>query len=131
MLIIIGVFLAVVACNSDTTIEPRPDLNIVYYDFDADWSLDGSRIVFQRSFSYIHDTHPGMYFYNFSDSSLTLLLDGDGYTSPRFSPDGQWIVFSYMKNIYKIKADGDSLTQLTGTPPRANSVWWETSLILL
>jgi TolB protein len=112
LLIIIGALPVITACDENPE---KPNYLPVYTDSESDWSPDGSRIVFQRSFSYIHDTDPGMYFYNFTDSSLTLFMEGDGYTSPRFSPDGQWIVFSYMKNIYKIKADGDSLTQLTFT----------------
>lgn len=35
------------------------------------------------------------------------------YTDGVFSPDGEWIVFSWMKQIWKMKINGDSLTQLT------------------
>ena len=37
-------------------------------------------------------------------------------TRPRWSPAGDWIVFRNLGKIYRIKADGTSLTQIT-TPP--------------
>jgi len=125
MMLIIGVILAALACNSDTTIEPRPGLNIVYYDFDADWSPDGSKIVFIKLQDIKLGRDGGLFFVNLEDSSLSPLLI-QPYSiedSPRFSPDGEWVVFSMMRDIYKIKANGDSLQQLTFTSDNYQPDW--------
>ena len=55
----------------------------------------------------------GIFIYNLEDSSfhgvftvLPVILECD------ISPDGEWIVFSWMDQIWKIKTNGDSLTCL-------------------
>lgn len=60
----------------------------------------------------------GIYLFNIQSSEFIALLTGYmlDMSVPHhldFSPDGEWIVFSWQKQIWKIKINGDSLTQLT------------------
>lgn len=80
-----------------------------YIDTQADWSLDGTKLVFERSIYEPYNLIGGMYIYDFNDSSVTLFLENDIYHKPRFSPDGNWIAYSSGRDIYIIKTNGDSL----------------------
>jgi len=61
----------------------------------------------------------GIYFYHEEQDSFVPFLTGlifSGFPLPGgldFSPDGEWLVFSWGKQIWKVKVNGDSLTQLT------------------
>lgn len=84
------------------------DFNVI--DSEPSWSPDG------RTIAYVHgDTLP--------DRNGIYLIDADGTNnrimyigvvgSPTWSPDGNWIAFSDRAQIFKVKTNGDSLTQLT------------------
>ncbi|MBC8323829.1 MAG: PD40 domain-containing protein [Candidatus Marinimicrobia bacterium] len=86
------------------------------------WSTDGETITYY-SYGYVgHDTiDEEVVWYRDPDSIGIWFISPDGSNnimflkwgySPDWSPDGDWIVFKYGQ-IYKIKVDGDSLTQLT------------------
>lgn len=56
--------------------------------------------------------------YSFSKKRITLLGDFDGMTySPRYSPDGKYLIFSISKNgassIYKMSMENKKITRLT------------------
>jgi Tol biopolymer transport system component len=110
---IIFIFSYSCAC-SDKSIEPV-EYDHSRADYDADWSPDGSKLIFTRVNYPPKDFIGGLYFYNSSDSSVTLFLQNNNCSCPRFSPDGQWIVFSSGKEIYIIQTGGDSLRQLTSS----------------
>jgi TolB protein len=96
-------FLLVVTCV-------HPDGWERVVDEDPAWSPDGRQIVFTRSDS----TGRGLYIVDSSGQDERLLLEGN-WTSPAWSPDAEWLIFSvgYAGVIYRVKANGDSLTQLT------------------
>jgi TolB protein len=62
------------------------------------------------------------------DVPLTL-PPGAGAQNPAWSPDGQWIVFSLARggtaNVYVVRPDGTSLTQITTEPgvDQQHPVW--------
>lgn len=82
-------------------------------DYDPAWSPDGSTIIYYHAANYgdLADTC-GLYFINPDGTDRRLFLNAtvDG---PDWSPDGEWMVFSANARIWKIKVNGDSLTQLT------------------
>lgn len=110
---IICLIVSICACSD------KPDQPVEYdhnfADYYADWSPDGTKLVFSRVDYAPRNLVGGLYFYNFGDSSLTLLMEHDIFNSPRFSPDGEWLTFSSGKEIYIIKNNGDSLQQLTSS----------------
>jgi len=80
-------------------------------DFEPAWAPDG------RIIAYIHgDTvneKTGIYLIDTSGSNKQIFYPGIRAYSPTWSPDGEWIDFSDQAQIFKIKVNGDSLTQLT------------------
>ncbi len=80
-------------------------------DFEPAWSPDG------RTIAYVHgDTvngKTGIYLIDTSGNNKRIIYTGPGAYSPAWSPDGEWIAFSDQAQIFKMKINGDSLTQLT------------------
>lgn len=85
------------------------------------FSPDGNSIVYHHyhmkyilsSGVYNYDTDStGIWFVDADGSNPRMFLQGGDL--PDWSPDGEWIAFVCpAKNIWKIKSNGDSLTQLT------------------
>ncbi|OQY27350.1 MAG: hypothetical protein B6244_10840 [Candidatus Cloacimonetes bacterium 4572_55] len=48
-----------------------------------------------------------------ASGTKTHMVHAININRPDWSPDGQWLAFMMNAQIYKVKADGDSLTQLT------------------
>lgn len=76
------------------------------------WSPDGTQLLF-------FDLQQDMYLASGDGSGARLLQSR--VVDARWSPDGQWIVFtgadaSGLYQIYKIRPDGSGLTQLTDNP---------------
>jgi TolB protein len=80
-------------------------------DFEPAWSPDG------RTIAYVHgDTingQTGIWLIDTSGNNKHVIYASAGAYSPTWSPDGQWIAFSDGAQIFKMKLNGDSLTQLT------------------
>jgi Tol biopolymer transport system component len=80
-------------------------------DFEPAWSPDGNTIA------YVHgDTIPGktgIYLINLDGTNKRLWHSSASAYAPSWSPDGEWIIFSDQSQIFKMKVNGDSLTQLT------------------
>lgn len=84
---------------------------------DQAWSPDGQWIAYQRPYGVITLVHPD----GTGRHDLPLALPpGSGAQNPTWSPDGQWITFSMAAegdaNIYMVRPDGTSLTQITIAP---------------
>jgi Tol biopolymer transport system component len=115
-LLLLGVCFISMSCSSDPpVISIEPPLAFAYAE--AAWSPDGKTIAvawrgiptFRRQGLFLIDT---------SDWTVdTLLIAGEYetpfFSSPSWSPLGEWLVFAANAQIYKVKANGDSLTQLT------------------
>ncbi len=80
-------------------------------DYEPAWSPDGKTIA------YVHGDSAkgksGIYLIDPSGNNKRLFYASPGAYSPTWSPDGQWIAFSDGGQIFKMKINGDSLTQLT------------------
>jgi hypothetical protein len=84
---------------------------------DQGWSPDDQWIVYQRPYGVLTLVHPD----GSERHDIPLMLPpGAGAQNPSWSPDGQWIVFSFTHdntaNIYMVRPDGTSLTQITTEP---------------
>jgi Tol biopolymer transport system component len=80
-------------------------------DSEPAWSPDGSTIAYVHGDTLAGKT--GIYFIDPDGKNKRLFYASIGANAPTWSPDGEWIAFSDNAQIYKIKATGDSLTQLT------------------
>jgi Tol biopolymer transport system component len=92
--------------NTNPVIPPSGAYEI---DFQPSWSPDGHTIAYYHRDSTFEGT--GIYLIDTNGTNKRFLI-GDMSFSPDFSPDGSWITFANGQ-IYKIKINGDSLTQLT------------------
>jgi len=104
--------LLLLCCKKKST---QPDDGLPHYwprytDCEPAWSADGKTIAYSHGGL---DTTAGIYLIDVDGTNKRLLRGGAGTQSPDFSPDGNWMVFVYSAQIFKIKLNGDSLTQLT------------------
>ncbi len=89
-----------------------------FYAMDEQFSLNacefnraGTEIVYTKFTNRSQWSRLGVFIYNVQTTEERLLTL-DGYF-PSWSPDGSWVAFNIYPQIYKIKSNGDSLTQLT------------------
>lgn len=86
-------------------------INYSMHDGEPAWAPDGSVIAYIHGDTVMETT--GLYLINPDGSNKRIIFAGISAHSPSWSPDGRWIAFANYGQIYKIKANGDSLTQLT------------------
>jgi TolB protein len=112
-LIFIFILCLLIGCPSDDVVivppDPPPPSNPYAIDFLPTLSPDGHTIAYYHRDSTSETT--GIYLIDTNGTNKRLLI-GDMAFDPDFSPDGNWITFA-SGQIYKIKINGDSLTQLT------------------
>jgi len=121
-------------CSKEEPIQPKPDTTVVnpphgVTHFYPNWSPDGTKILFWNLDSQLPDSMLGIwsvkpdgsemqpFFIKSNHPAFSLFYGTD------WSPDGQWIVASLNLDIYKIKANGDSLTRLTNMGWSSFPVW--------
>jgi TolB protein len=108
------VVLMLFTCSKKSTDgEKPPPFMYRCSDFEAAWSPDGKTIAFISGGNPETQIPAGLYFVDPDGRNGRLFFEGAKVYSPDWSPDGEWIVFSNYAQIYKIKVNGDSLTQLT------------------
>lgn len=83
-------------------------VNAAYVLTRAGWAPDGRTIAFRGEFNGV----TGIYLVDSSGSNRRLLLAGEG-VGFTWSPDSRWLAFSSIGKLYKIRVNGDTLTQLT------------------
>ena len=84
----------------------------------ASWSRNGSTIAFNGTVAGVR----GVYVVDTAASSIALVKEGEGI-GVTWSPDDQWLAFSALQSIYKIRTTGDSLTRLTGALGAVRPAW--------
>ncbi|MEK6566034.1 MAG: hypothetical protein AABZ41_04930 [Bacteroidota bacterium] len=99
--------LAVLAVGCQSTTGPV-EVQQSYVHYRAAWSPDGATLAFLAN---INNTL-GIYAVDSSGSNIRLIYAGDT-GGPTWSPDSKWLAFSKGLSLYKIKANGDSLKQIT------------------
>lgn len=77
-------------------------------DTDPAFSPDGNRIAFAHLADTTKNYPNGLYLINRDGSNRQLVIAGEYFNSPSWSPDGQWLVFS-SGQLMKCKTNGDSL----------------------
>jgi Tol biopolymer transport system component len=95
------------------------------YEYVSDFSPDGSRIIFSSLIEY-DSTHNAMdnwdiFIMDIDGSNRINLTNNDvAAVGPRFSPDGEEIVFTMgtqnIDDIYTMDIDGSNITNLTNNP---------------
>ena len=90
-----------------------------------DWSPDGSRFVYMSLEGVPTMGSPAgdLFIMNLDGSGRVRLTQGAQAKWPKWSPDGQWIVFanasenrSELYDIYRVRADGGPIQRLTNNP---------------
>ncbi len=106
--------LTLFTCSKKSTDDEKPP-PFMYRcsDFEAAWSPDGKTIAFISGGNPDKEIPAGLYFVDSDGKNRRIFIEGAKVYSPDWSPDGEWIVFSNYAQIYKMKTNGDSLTQLT------------------
>lgn len=120
------------SCNKNKNpvkiIEPEPVTFIVIDQYPA-WSPVGNIMVYYHQQKFYQDGTPvdslvsGLYTIKPDGSDNRLLFEGIFFSGIDWSPDGKWIVFSQNSQIYKMKINTDSLTQLTFENENFFSSW--------
>ncbi len=82
------------------------------------WSPDGKTIAFTSMLQ----SALGVYLVDSSGTNLRRLVEGEG-VGITWSPDGKWLCFSRVSNLYKIKANGDSLARLNTYAGSIRPAW--------
>ena len=111
--IIISILIAFLSCSDKGRIIIPPDEGDVLLNMA--WAPDGSKAAVSWNGN-PEIRAKGIYFLDpitwESELFFPLPIASSIY-SPAFSATGEWLAFSYNAEIYKIKSNGDSLTQLT------------------
>lgn len=84
----------------------------------AAWSPDGRTIAFYHA----GVTARGLYLIDADGANMQMLYPGDGIGAT-WSPDNQWLAFSLIGNLYKIRVNGDSVVKLSSTPGAIRPAW--------
>jgi Tol biopolymer transport system component len=111
LIILIILELAFYSCKEDPVTPNDPPSGVSTKDYEPAWSPDGHTIAYYHNGDTVAESY-GIYLIDTNGSNKRQLINEVFIGSPDFSPDGKWIVF-HMGQIFKIKINGDSLTQLT------------------
>lgn len=81
------------------------------------WSPDGHWIAFTMV-----GADAGIYVLDTTGANLRRVVEGEGI-GVSWSPDSRWLAFSRAQSLYKVKADGDSLTRLNVSAGSIRPAW--------
>lgn len=104
-------------CPIRIGIDPDPPRHCYTYKrAHLSWSPDGKYIAYLRGDETVDETEDigGLYIYDLINNKEQLVILGaNDMSSQAWSPDGEWLVFGVLAQIYKVRVDGSDLTRLT------------------
>lgn len=114
-------------CSEQGLVRPPPDEALRGGDFYPAWSPDGSIVAFMGEDIDSATQYPSVFLRMVDLASLKVTtvrpMNGLLTADLDWSPDGKWLVFTDFSGIYKILANGDSLTQLTSGEFHLSPSW--------
>jgi Tol biopolymer transport system component len=94
--------------SCDNLTSPSSTISDSYLHGRAAWSPDGKTIAFSSMVS----GQEGIYVVDTLGGTPARILQGEG-VGVTWSPDGKWIAFAKGGSVFRMKPNGDSVTQLT------------------
>ena len=116
ILLAVSALLVLPACNS--SVGPTNSVTDIYAHIRPSWSPSGNLIAYTSVVS----NATGIYSVDSLGSTPQLVLSGDGI-GVTWSPDGRWLAFSHGGLLFKVKLNGDSLTQLSTVTGAIRPSW--------
>jgi Tol biopolymer transport system component len=106
--------LSLIGCGGNPSGPDGSPRETVLYDREPDWSRDGSKIVYLSKGDPENHIYGGLFVVGVATRQRRMILSDDTELhGPRWSPDGNWVVFSRYGNIYKVWHRGGVPEQLT------------------
>ena len=110
--------LSLFCCNTKKPTEPDPNyFPVGPMAMAPAWSPDGESIMYLRAGYTAGNIPDHINRLNVQTGIETIVIE-KGFTIDHmdWSPDGRWLVFESWGKLYKMRAEGDSITRLTGGP---------------
>jgi len=125
-------FLSCNSCSEDGNKGVSPPWPVTDVYAWAEWSPDGSQIaVCWGGIPTAHNR--GLYLIDTAGwVTRSILIDNaSNFSSISWSPTGKWLLFAKNAQIYKIKPNGDNLTQLTFTSRQWDCDWSDSDTLIV
>lgn len=128
---VLGALMALQSC--DKKVYETIPIGGLFVGMNGAWSPSGEKIALCYSGSDTTRKH-GIYLIDTATWESTELFVPGNYStfaSVNWSPDGEWLLFSYRAQLFKMKPSGDSLTQLTFAHRQFDSDWADSDTLIV
>lgn len=117
MPLLVASAIVLLSCKSSTE-APTAPLVEAYLHTRASWAPRGDCVAYSGR----TEVGPALFLVDTSGSNQRKLLDGEG-VGVRWSPTSDWLVFSRVGSLYKVRDTGDSLARLTTGAQDIRPAW--------